>query len=210
MTFLPCTAVLFDCDGVLVDSDASVLRSWRRWATELGLDPGVVLAAVHGRRAADTVAHFVAPDARGPAVALIDRLEIDDAPATTAIPGAATLLAAVPASRWAAVTSGTPALARARLVAAGLPVPEVFVTAADVAQGKPHPEGYLAAASALDVDPAHCVVLEDAAAGIRAARAAGVAAVIGVGNRPLGDDRPDVLVPDLRRVRWTGSGLETR
>ncbi|BDO40726.1 HAD-IA family hydrolase [Cellulomonas sp. NTE-D12] len=209
-TVLTCTAVLFDCDGVLVDSDPVVVRSWTRWAQRLGLDPDVVLATVHGRRAADTVAEFVEPAGREAALGLIDALELEDADDVTVIPGAAALLASIPADRWATVTSGSPVLARARLVAAGLPVPEVLVTSADVTHGKPHPEGYLAAAAHLGVPAADCIVLEDSPAGIRAARAARVRHVVRVGDRELDDLRADAEVADLRGIRWTGDGLEVR
>lgn len=209
-TVLRCTAVLFDCDGVLVDSDPVVVRSWTRWAQRLGLDPDVVLATVHGRRAADTVAEFVEPAGREAALALIDALELEDADDVTVIPGAAALLASIPAGRWATVTSGSPVLARARLVAAGLPVPDVLVTSADVTQGKPHPEGYLAAAALLGVPAEECLVLEDSPAGIRAARAAQVRHVVRVGDRELGDLRADAEVADLRGLRWTGDGVEVR
>lgn len=207
-TVLPCTAVLFDCDGVLVDSDPVVVRSWTRWSQRLGLDPDVVLATVHGRRAADTVAEFVERAGREAALALIDALELEDADDVTVIPGAAALLASIPAGRWATVTSGSPVLARARLVAAGLPVPDVLVTSVDVTHGKPHPEGYLAAAAQLGVPADECLVLEDSPAGIRAARAAQVRHVVRVGDRELGDLRADAEVADLRSLRWTGEGLE--
>lgn len=207
-TVLTCTAVLFDCDGVLVDSDPVVVRSWTRWAQRLRLEPDVVLATVHGRRAADTVAEFVEPAGREAALALIDALELEDADDVTVIPGAAAVLASIPTDRWATVTSGSPVLARARLVAAGLPVPEVLVTSADVTHGKPHPEGYLSAAAHLGVPADECLVLEDSPAGIRAARAAQVRHVVRVGDRELGDLRADAEVADLRGLRWTGDGLE--
>ena len=203
MTLFACEAVLFDCDGVLVDSDASVLSAWSRWARDHALDPDEVTAMVHGRRSADTVALLVAEAERAAALARIDRYEVEDAAGVAAIAGALDLLRSVP--RWAVVTSGTRALATARLAAAGLPLPSVLVTADDVQRGKPHPEGYLAAARGLGVDPARTVVLEDAQAGIDAARAARVAAVVAVGAR--GELTGDARVPDLTALRWTGSGL---
>jgi sugar-phosphatase len=203
MTLLPCRAVLFDCDGVLVDSDASVLAAWSRWARELDLDPDAVIGVVHGRRSADTVAELVAAPRRAAAAELIDRFEVEDAASVTAIAGAVALSSAVP--RWAVVTSGHRELAAARLRAAGISVPEVLVTAGDVAQGKPHPEGYLRAAQRLGVAAAETVVLEDAAAGIAAARAAGVSAVVAVGDRD--DLSGDVHVRDLTELRWAGGGL---
>lgn len=208
MTLLSCSAVLFDCDGVLVDSDTAVVRSWTRWAHEMNLQPDVVLPTVYGRRSADTVTHFTPPAEQAASLELIDRLELEDANAATVIPGAAELLATIPGRQWATVTSASRDLARARLAAAGLTAPDVLVTAGDVSLGKPHPEGYLAAARLLGVPAYECVVVEDARAGIRAARAAGVRHVVGVGTRDFGEDQPDVLVPDLLSVRWSGSGLE--
>jgi sugar-phosphatase len=205
---LRCDGVLFDCDGVLVDSDASVDNSWRRWADAVGLDPDALGDIVHGRRSEDTIAELLPADRRADAVTLIERIEVDDAARVTAIPGARALLAMLPAGRWAVVTSGTHALATARLRAAGLPVPEVLITADDVASGKPDPEGYRTAAHRLGYDPASTVVLEDAPSGVLAARAAGVGGVIGVGAR---DGLPDVdmRVRDLTDLHWTGYGLAT-
>jgi sugar-phosphatase len=200
---LPCRAVLFDCDGVLVDSDASVLAAWTRWAHELDLDPDVVIPVVHGRRSADTVAELVDAPQRVAAAALIDRFEVEDAASVGAIAGAGALTNVVP--RWAVVTSGHRELAAARLRAAGIAVPEVLVTADDVERGKPDPEGYLAAARRLGVTAAETVVLEDAAAGIAAARAAGVSAVVAVGGRD--ELNGDVRVSDLTELSWVEDGL---
>lgn len=207
-TTLPCSAILFDCDGVLVDSDASVLKTWTRWAHQMGLDPEAVVAVVHGRRSADTVAALIEPSRQAAALELIDSFEVDEADTATAIPGAAELLASLPPERWATVTSGVRNLASARLTAVGLMVPEVLITAEDVTEGKPHPEGYRTAAQRLGVPARECVVLEDAPAGIHAARAAGVGHVIGVGNRPQVHELADITVPDLHALRWTGAGLQ--
>jgi len=203
---LTCAAVLFDSDGVLVDSDASVTRAWRRWAAEYGLDADRVVAAVHGRRASDSVAALVDAAVRAEALRAINAYELEDAASVTAIAGARELVARMPPASWAVVTSGVPALARARLGAAGIGLPEVLVSADDVPQGKPAPDGYAAAARALGFGPADAVVVEDAASGVQAARAAGVAAVLGVGARALETDA-DVVVADLRAVTWTGRGL---
>ena len=147
MTRLTGRVVLFDCDGVLVDSDESVTRAWSRWAHEHGLIASDVLAVVHGRRSADTVASFVAPAEQAGALALIDRYEVEAALDVRAVPGAKELLASCPVEAWGVVTSGRRELALARLAAAGLPTPAVLVTADDVRRGKPDPEGYLAAAA---------------------------------------------------------------
>lgn len=207
MIAYPCEGVLFDCDGVLVDSDPPVIAAWTRWAQDQGLDPDEVVSVVHGRRAADTVAMLVPSERQQAALELINRYELDAAHHVTAIPGAGELTRSVPAQKWAVVTSGTTTLARARLQAAGIPDPRVLITADDVELGKPDPAGYLAAARLLGVRPGSAAVLEDAAAGISAARAAGVAHVIGVGGRGL-ERLADVVVPDLTHVRWSEGALE--
>jgi sugar-phosphatase len=202
---IPARGLLFDNDGVLVDSDAAVAASWSRWALEHDLDPAAVLAVVHGRRAADTVADLVAEDRRAAAAELIDRYELEDAGTVPAVAGAADLLAALPPDVWAVVTSGTPALATARLTAAGLPLPGAMVTGHDVRTGKPDPEGYLLGARLLGVPPEETVVVEDAPAGIAAGRAAG-ARVVGVGERALGTGA-DVVVADLTGLSWADGVL---
>ncbi len=209
MTEVPCAAVLFDCDGVLVDSDASVSSAWTRWALNNDLAPDDVLAMVHGRRSTDTVALLVPPQKRASAAAEIDRYELEDAVTVTAVPGARELIEAIPAAQWAVVTSGKSGLAKARLRSAGIRLPTSLITADSVSRGKPDPEGYLAAAHELGVLPADCVVLEDAVAGITAARSAGVRAVIGVGGRGL-TGHADVVVADLTAIQWSGSGLIIR
>lgn len=206
---LACKAVLFDCDGVLVDSDASVARAWSRWAREFGLDPGSVVASVHGRRAADTIAELLPPGARAAATVRIDELELGDAPSVRACPGAVDLLSSMPRFRHAVVTSATRALATARLRAAGLAPPPVLITADDLSVGKPAPDGYLAAARALAVDPADVAVLEDSPAGVEAARRAGVGVIVGIGARPLGS-AATVVVPNCASLSWCERGLLVR
>ena len=170
-------AVLFDCDGVLVDSAASVERAWRRWAAERGLDVDAVVAIAHGRRTEDTLRRLGFSDDLAAEVERVEGAEIADAASVSAFREAAALLPALPPQTWAVVTSGTRALATSRLAAAGLPAPAVLVTAEDVAAGKPDPEGYLEAARRLGRPPADCVVLEDAPAGVQAALAAGMPVV---------------------------------
>jgi sugar-phosphatase len=209
MRVLRCRGVLFDCDGVLVDSEASVASAWGRWARRLGLDVAMVQGLVHGRRSADTVAMLVPEERRGEELARIDRYEVEDANSVRPVDGALSLLEAIPASLWAVVTSGRAEVARARLSAASLPHPAVLVSAEDVMQGKPDPQGYKLAAESLGVPPDAAVVFEDAPVGIQAARAAGVGTVVGVGDRatPAG---ADLVVADLRSVRWKGDHLEVR
>lgn len=208
--FLQCSAVLFDCDGVLVDSEVAIHRAWTAWSLSFGLDTPAVLAYLHGRRSADVIRRFLDPDLRDDALHLIDKMEIEDVTGVVAVPGARELVTSIPSNRWATVTSGGRELARARLASAGLPIPDVLVTADDVRNGKPDPEGYLAGARLLGIPIDECIVIEDAPAGIQAARAAGAAHVIQIGDTDPGEYLPTVAVADLQSVRWTGTGLEVR
>ena len=168
-----CQALLFDLDGVLIDSTPAVTRVWSKWARARGFDPEEVVAHAHGRPSIATVREYL-PNADHEAEnRIVERSEIEDLEGVVPLPGARELLESLPAARWTIVTSGTRALASVRLRAAGLPAPKKFVTATDVVNGKPHPEPFLKAAEILGVAATDCVVLEDAPAGIRAGKAAG-------------------------------------
>lgn len=180
-------AVLFDIDGTLVDSTAAVERTWRTWAANHGVDAEEILRVCHGRRSEDTIALFVPKGDRAASVDELEHLELHDLDGVTALPAAADLLASLPVDRWAAVTSGSQQLMRARLEAAGLPVPAVLVAAGDVTQGKPDPQGYQLAASKLGIDVARCFVVEDAPAGINAGLASGAIATIAVSTSHRAD-----------------------
>ena len=171
---LQCRAVLFDLDGVLIDTTAIITEAWKAWAGERGLDAAEVLKEAHGRRSVEVIA-AVAPDviAEDEAKALEER-EAQEAHKIIAIEGAADLVAALPEDAWAVVTSAGRPLALHRLQLAGLPEPKTLVSANDVTEGKPHPEGYLAAAAKIGVSPKDCIVIEDAPAGIEAAHAGGM------------------------------------
>jgi len=173
MPTFSCAAILFDLDGVLVDSTRAVDREWREWARRKGVDEDAVMAIAHGVRTLEVIQR-VAPhlDAEAEASA-IENHEAGDQRGVTVMPGAADLLRSIPEGRWGVVTSGSRLLATNRLRFCGLPVPKVLVTADDVAHGKPHPEPYLKGAERMGVDPAGCLVIEDAPAGIQSARAAG-------------------------------------
>lgn len=177
LTAWDCDAVLFDLDGVLVDSAACVERHWRRWATEHGLDSEETMRFAHGRPTVETI-RLVAPHL--PAEVEAARLEASEAFDTDGVVpvlGAAQLVRSLPSEAWAIATSGTRDTALTRLRHTGLPVPVVLITANDVTRGKPNPECYMLAATRLDVAPGRCVVVEDAPAGIRAAQAAGMRVV---------------------------------
>jgi len=172
-----CRALLFDLDGVLVDSTECVTRTWRRWAQAHDLNPEKILLVAHGRRTIDTV-RLVAPHLAAEAeVATLAHSEAHETAGIYEVPGARALLQALPRTAWAVITAGIRPVARLRLRHTGLPEPSVLITADDLHHGKPDPEGYLAAAVRLDVLPADCVVVEDAPAGLDAAQAAGMRSI---------------------------------
>ena len=169
-----CKAILFDLDGVLVDSTPAVARVWGAWAIKHGLAPEVAIAHAHGRRSIETI-RALAPhmDAETENVN-VERMEIEEREGVVALPGAAQLLRSLPRERFAVVTSATRKLALARLQYAGLPAPANLVSADDVVNGKPSPEPFLQGAALLHQAASDCLVLEDAPTGIVAARAAGM------------------------------------
>jgi sugar-phosphatase len=172
-------ALLFDMDGTMLNSIAVAERIWGRWAAEHGLDAERFVPTVHGKRGIETIAALALPGV-DPALESdkITAAELIDMDGIVAIEGMHALLHALPAERWAVVTSAPLALARRRLAAARLPEPAVLVTAEDVRRGKPHPECYRLAAERLAADPARCLVIEDAAAGIEAGEAAGATLLV--------------------------------
>ena len=172
-----CAAILFDLDGVLVDSTRSVERQWRAWALEQGLNGDQVANVSHGVRAIEVI-RAVAPHLDAEAeVRKLESREANDRDGVAVMPGAIHLVRSIPDGRWCVVTSGTRHLATARLQLAGIPLPKVLITADDVTHGKPHPEPYLKGAQLLGVEPAECLVIEDAPAGIQSARTGGMKAI---------------------------------
>src|SRR6476660_3042825 len=91
-----CGAILFDLDGVLVDSTRSVARQWRLWAAERNIDPETVLEIAHGRRTIEVV-RMLAPhlDAKSEETKL-EKREADDIDGVAVMPGAADLLKSIP------------------------------------------------------------------------------------------------------------------
>jgi sugar-phosphatase len=168
-----CSAILFDMDGVLIDSTPAVARVWAGWAREHGFDPADVVRRAHGRPSLTTVMELLPDSDHEAENREVERREIEDLEGVVPIPGAVELLNTLSPDCWALVTSSTRALAETRLRATGLPIPRHFVTSSDVVQGKPHPEPYLKAAEMLGVKAADCIVVEDVPAGIRAGTAAG-------------------------------------
>ena len=177
----PADAVLFDSDGVLVDSKEAGERAWVEWSHRYGLDPEAVLTGLHGRRSRETVALHVAPELAEAATEVIDNLELDVADQTRGARGrgSARRVDAGGAARRGDVRA--PGAGRGAARGGGVPVPEVLITSEAVERGKPAPDPYLAAAVALGVPIERCLVFEDSEHGIAAARAAGAGVVVGVG-----------------------------
>jgi sugar-phosphatase len=206
MPVFHCAAILFDLDGVLADSTGSVDREWRAWAREHGVDEEKVLAIAHGVRSLEVI-RTVAPHLDAEAEARkLEKHEAADQHGVNPMPGALELVTSIPIGHWGVVTSGSRRLATARLKLVGIPLPRVMVTADDVKNGKPHPEPYLKGAELLGVDPAECVVIEDAPAGILAAHGAGMK-VIGNASTYTPDKLTDAdaVVGKLSQIRVTAN-----
>src|SRR6266478_1905753 len=172
MTSIRCRGVLFDLDGVLVDSTPAVARVWAGWAREHGFNPDEVVKNAHGRPSITTIREILPHADHAAEDREVERREIADVEGVIPLPGAMELLKALPLERWAIVTSCTRALAHVRIAAAGLPKPKSLVTSSDVKHGKPDPEPYLKGAQLLGAPASECVVIEDAPAGVRAGKAA--------------------------------------
>jgi mannitol-1-/sugar-/sorbitol-6-phosphatase len=191
-------AVLFDLDGVLIDSFALHRRVWEQWAVGHGLEPVDVFAATFGRRPADTIrdvaGHLVPEDE----LARLDALLDAEADAVTLQPGALRAVQAASRGRWAIVTSTEQRRARTYLDRLGCPTPEVVIGGTDVERGKPAFDGYLAAAERLGVAPSGCLVVEDAPAGIEAAKRAGASVVAVATTRSASElSEADLVVAEL-------------
>lgn len=205
-----CAAVLFDLDGVLVDSTLAVERVWRDWAGSRGLDPNHILGVAHGRRTAETI-RLVAPYLDAEAEALeLERLETNNMDGVLEAEGAQALLSHLPAGSWAVVTSGTRTLATGRMGHFSLPLPDVFVTAEDVVSGKPDPEAYLRGAELLGIRPERCVAIEDAPSGIQAAWAADMYVVAVATTHEAAElSQADAVTDRLANIRLIAPSTES-
>jgi sugar-phosphatase len=201
---LTCHAILFDLDGVLLDSTSCIERHWQEWADKHELDLKKVLQNAHGVRTIETI-KIVAPhlDAKNEAAEFTAN-EILDTEGVVAIPGAKELMEHLPTGKWAIVTSGGFELVQARLKKADLPMPKYIISADDVTQGKPSPQPYLMGANKLEVPVDQCVVVEDAPIGVKAGKAAGMR-VIGIASthpdKELLDVGVDFLVENLLKIQ---------
>jgi sugar-phosphatase len=215
-TWVATKGLLFDMDGVLISSTASVNRCWKQWCKLYGVPNAESFEVPHGIRAVDIVRMLKlefdeAQVAEG--LRAIEDLEIEDTGDIVALPGAKALLEKLPAERWVIVTSGTRRLLLARLVAAGLSVPKQLISGDMVARGKPDPEPYRRGAELLGLAPGECVVMEDAPSGVGAGVAAGCRVLGVLGTHPLSElEGATWLVRSLEEVevRVLADGLELR
>jgi mannitol-1-/sugar-/sorbitol-6-phosphatase len=208
MPTFTCSAILFDLDGVLVDSTRAVDREWRAWAARKGVDGDAIMAIAHGVRTVEVIRQ-VAPQLDAELEArLIESEEADDKEGVVAMPGAIELVRSIPDGRWGVVTSGSRLLASTRMQYCGLPVPKVLITADDVTQGKPHPEPYLKGAGGLGFAPGECLVIEDAPAGIQSARGCGMK-VVGITSTYAAAalESADAVIGKLRQIQVDSNGV---
>ncbi len=199
---LTAAAILFDMDGVLLDSRPVVERTWRRWAERHDLSADDILTTAHGRRTRDTLRTMAPELATDQEVEWLDAAELEDFAGIRPIAGAHALVACLPSDRWTVVTSAGRELAARRLAKVGLTLPADAVTSEDVQNGKPAPDGYLLAAARLGVSTAECVVVEDAPPGIESGRACG-ARVIALATTHSREAlaAADLIMPDLTALR---------
>ncbi len=188
-TEVSCRGLLFDMDGVLLDSTPAVARVWRQWAIEHGFSPEKVVRAAHGRPSISTIRDYLPDSDYDTENREVERRELADLEGIVPWPGAIELLRSLPLDRWAIVTSCTRPLAEVRLRAGGLPRPKFFVTSDDIQNGKPAPDPYLKGAEMLGFNPADCIVIEDVPAGVRSGKSAGCRVVALCTTMPEADLR---------------------
>ncbi|HEV2617566.1 MAG TPA: HAD family hydrolase [Candidatus Acidoferrales bacterium] len=172
-TQITCRGLLFDMDGVLLDSTPAVARVWHHWAVEHGFNPEEVVRAAHGRPSISTIRDYLPSSDHHAENHEVERRELGDLEGIVPWAGAVELLQSLPIDQWAIVTSCTRPLAEARLLAGGLPRPKFFISSDDIEHGKPAPDPYLKGAQMLKLNPADCLVVEDVPAGVRSGKAAG-------------------------------------
>jgi sugar-phosphatase len=210
MEKIVCEGILFDLDGVLVDSTPAVARVWAWWAKQHGFDPEDTVRRAHGRPSISTIRELLPNADHAYEDREVERREIEDVKGVVPLPGALELLQALPLDRWAIVTSCTRKLAFVRIRAAGLPEPKFIVTSSDITKGKPDPEPYLKGAQALSFHPQACVVIEDAPAGIRSGKSTGaqiIALQTTEGDQLLRAAGADYIVKDCAAIRLDKTAL---
>lgn len=209
---MQCVAILFDMDGTLVDSTAIVERAWGWWAQRHGIPLQDVLMFSHGRPTVDSMEYFLPGRDHSADLTAMSLFEEQVTDGIAPVPGAIQAVNAARNGKWAVVTSAPRNLARIRLAAAGLSIPEVLVGVDEIERGKPDPQGYLLAAQRLQAAPADCLVFEDTGPGIQAGVRAGMQAVGLLTTMPWNRLGCECAVRDFRDVRITAeaNGFEMR
>lgn len=200
---IPCSGLLFDMDGVLLDSTHAVARVWRKWAIEHGFDPEEVPRVAQGRPSLTTIREYLPNSDHLAENREVERRELADLEGVVPWPGAIELLESLPPDRWAIVTSCTRPLAEVRLRTGGLPRPRYFITSEDIVNGKPAPDPYLKGAEMLGFNPADCIVVEDVPAGVLSGKAAGCRVIALLNTMPESELREagaDWIVKDCRAI----------
>jgi beta-phosphoglucomutase family hydrolase len=197
-------ALIFDLDGVIIDSMPVHALAWQRYLNELGISGVDVEDRMHGRRNDEIVRDFLGPDLdaytvfeHGAAKERLFREMMRYQINNRLVPGAEAFLQRVSQIPLALATNAERANADFVLDQAGLrPVFKVIVDGSQVAHAKPAPDVYQLAASLLHVAPVNCIVFEDSPVGVAAARAAGTR-VVGIlsHSKPLA--HVDISVPDF-------------
>lgn len=206
-----CAAILFDLDGVLVDSSTVVARHWERWADRHDVSFGHLTEVMHGRTSAEII-RIVAPHLNAEQEGHIrEAQEGIDTDGLKVYRAARELLRSLPAHSWAVVTSGSRLTAATRLEYGEFPTPPILVTAEDVQRGKPDPEAFLLAAKRLGVQPEQCVVIEDAPVGIEAARSAGMRVIaVATTHSPQALAQADIIAHEIANVTVEIEGSQLR
>lgn len=199
--FITCKGILFDLDGVLIDSTACIVRNWEKWAHRHKIDLEQIMRIAHGQRTIETM-QAVAPhlDVAREAQAFA-LLEVSDTEGVVALPGALEILHSLQGARWGIVTSAERDLAVARLTAAGLPLPEALISGDDVSLGKPAPDPYLAGVKQLGCEAQDCVAVEDAPSGIQSARSAGLQVIAVTSTHPRHALQNPVTIDSLSQLK---------
>lgn len=197
-----CKAILFDLDGTLIDSAARIRRLWQTWGERRGIEPESIFQVMHGRRAGEIIQMFTPHLNVDNEVQDVESDEVSDMHDVQAYEGALEILNSLSKEQWAIVTSGSRQVTEARLRHVKLPIPSVFITSENVKVGKPAPDGYLLAAQQLHVPPMECVIIEDAPAGVKAGKAAGMHVIAIVSTHTRGElQEADMILQQLADLK---------
>lgn len=201
---IQCKAILFDLDGTLIDSAARIRRLWQTWGERRGIEPESIFQVMHGRRAGEIIQMFTPHLNVDNEVQDVESDEVSDMHDVQAYEGALEILNSLSKEQWAIVTSGSRQVTEARLRHVKLPIPFVFITSENVKVGKPAPDGYLLAAQQLHVQPMECVVIEDAPAGVKAGKAAGMHVIAIVSTHTRSElQEADMIIQQLADLRFS-------